>query len=47
MARRDGSEQPIHPGLREGRMAWARLYVEPVEHADGGIEVAVRRMTGE
>jgi ketosteroid isomerase-like protein len=34
-------------GLREGRMAWARLYVEPVEHADGGIEAAVRRMTGD
>ncbi len=34
-------------GLREGRMAWARLYVEPVEQADGGIETAVRRMSGE
>jgi ketosteroid isomerase-like protein len=34
-------------GMREGRIAWARLYVEPVEHADGGIEAAVRHMTGE
>jgi ketosteroid isomerase-like protein len=34
-------------GVRGGRVVWARLYVEPVEHAGAGIEAAVRRMTGE
>lgn len=34
-------------GVRDGRMSWARLYVEPVEQAGAGIEVAVRRMTGD
>jgi ketosteroid isomerase-like protein len=33
-------------GVRDGRFAWARLYVEPVEVAGGGIEGAVRGMTG-
>jgi ketosteroid isomerase-like protein len=31
-------------GVRDGRMRWARLYVEPVEQAGAGIEAAVRRM---
>jgi ketosteroid isomerase-like protein len=30
-------------GVRDGRIAWARLFVEPVEE-DAGIEPAVRRM---
>jgi SnoaL-like domain len=33
-------------GVREGRVAWARLYVEPVEQG-AGIEAAVRSMTGD
>ena len=33
-------------GISEGRISWARLYVEPVERAGAGIESAVRRMTG-
>jgi ketosteroid isomerase-like protein len=34
-------------GVRGGRISWARLYMEPVEQAGGGIEAAVRSMTGE
>jgi ketosteroid isomerase-like protein len=34
-------------GVHEGRISWARLYMEPVEHAGAGIESAVRRMTGD
>ena len=34
-------------GVSEGRISWARLYIEPVEHAGAGIESAVRRMTGD
>ena len=33
-------------GVRDDRMAWARLYVEPVEQAGAGIEAAVKDMTG-
>ena len=33
-------------GVSGGRISWARLYMEPVEHAGAGIESAVRRMTG-
>jgi ketosteroid isomerase-like protein len=33
-------------GVRDGRIAWARLYVEPVEQAGAGIDAAVRRMAG-
>jgi hypothetical protein len=32
-------------GVRDGRFAWARLYVEPVEHGEG-IEAAVQEMSG-
>jgi hypothetical protein len=32
-------------GVRDGRFAWARLYVEPVEQGEG-IEAAVRDMSG-
>jgi ketosteroid isomerase-like protein len=34
-------------GVRDGRMAWARLYIEPVEREGAGIRAAVRRMAGE
>lgn len=34
-------------GLRGDRVAWARLYVEPVEQQGAGIEAAVRDMTAE
>jgi ketosteroid isomerase-like protein len=34
-------------GIRDDRVAWARLYMEPVEEAGAGIEAAVRDMTGE
>jgi ketosteroid isomerase-like protein len=37
----------IVAGIRDGRLAWARLYVEPVEEAGEGIDAAVRDMTGE
>jgi ketosteroid isomerase-like protein len=33
-------------GVREGRIAWARLYIEPIERAGAGIDAAVRDMTG-
>jgi ketosteroid isomerase-like protein len=33
-------------GVRDGRIAWARLYVEPVDRG-AGIEAAVRSMTGD
>lgn len=34
-------------GIRADRIAWARLYVEPVEGAGAGIDAAVRGMSGE
>jgi hypothetical protein len=34
-------------GVREGRLRWARLYVEPVEREGAGIDAAVRRMAGD
>ena len=34
-------------GVRDGQIAWARLYVEPIEQAGAGIEAAVRDMTTE
>ena len=37
----------IVAGIRDGRLQWARLYVEPVEQAGAGIEAVVRRMAGE
>jgi ketosteroid isomerase-like protein len=33
-------------GVRAERIAWARLYVEPVEQEGQGIEAAVRDMSG-
>jgi ketosteroid isomerase-like protein len=34
-------------GVRDGQIAWARLYIEPVEAAGAGIDAAVRAMTGD
>jgi ketosteroid isomerase-like protein len=34
-------------GIRDDLIAWARLYVEPVEQTGAGIDAAVRRMTGD
>jgi ketosteroid isomerase-like protein len=48
--RRDGTQLAmagvIITGVRDGRIAWARLYLEDVE-AGAGIEAAVRDMSGE
>jgi ketosteroid isomerase-like protein len=37
----------IVAGVRDGRLSWARLYVEPVEQGGAGIDAAVRSMSGE
>ena len=34
-------------GVRDARIAWARLYVESVERAGAGIDAAVQQMTGD
>jgi ketosteroid isomerase-like protein len=34
-------------GVRDGRLQWARLYVEPVEQGGAGIDAAVRGMSGD
>ena len=34
-------------GIRDEHIAWAHLYIEPVERAGAGIEAAVRDMTAE
>jgi ketosteroid isomerase-like protein len=34
-------------GVQDDVLAWARLYVEPVEQAGSGIDAAVRDMTAE
>jgi hypothetical protein len=34
-------------GVADGRLSWARLYIEPVEQGGGGIGAAVRSMTGD
>jgi|SRR5215210_197267 len=34
-------------GIRGRQIAWARLYVEPIEQAGAGIDAAVGRMTGD
>lgn len=33
-------------GVRDGRIRWARLYVEEVDREGEGIDAAVRRMSG-
>jgi ketosteroid isomerase-like protein len=47
----DGSELDmagvIILGVQAGRIAWARLYVEPVERGGEGIEAVVRDMSGQ
>ena len=34
-------------GIGDDSVAWARLYIEPVEEAGAGIDTAVRDMTAE
>jgi ketosteroid isomerase-like protein len=34
-------------GVRDDRLRWARLYVEPVERSGKGIDAAVRRISGD
>ena len=34
-------------GVRDGRFAWARLFVEPVERGGAGIDAAVRQIAGD
>jgi ketosteroid isomerase-like protein len=34
-------------GVRDGRLMWARLYVEPVEQTGAGIDAAVRDIAGD
>jgi ketosteroid isomerase-like protein len=34
-------------GIRDGRIAWGRLYVEPVQAAEETIDEAVQRMAGQ
>jgi ketosteroid isomerase-like protein len=36
----------IVAGIRDGRMAWARLYLEPVAATEETIDAAVQKMTG-
>jgi hypothetical protein len=33
-------------GIEAGRLAWARLYIEPVESGGEGIDAVVREMSG-
>lgn len=33
-------------GVDDGRIAWGRLYIEPVEAADESIDAAIGKMTG-
>jgi hypothetical protein len=33
-------------GIRDGKIAWARLYFEEVEREGAGIDEVVRRMAG-
>jgi hypothetical protein len=33
-------------GIRDGKIAWGRLYVEEVEREGAGIDETVRRMAG-
>jgi hypothetical protein len=48
--RRDGSPMEMRGviinGIREDRIAWARLYLELVEEGGAGIDAAVSRITG-
>lgn len=36
----------IVAGVRDGRMVWGRLYIEPVEAVDETIDAAVSKMAG-
>ena len=47
--RQDGSSLDVAGvvvcGVEDGRMAWARLYMEPVDATATGIDAAIREMT--
>jgi len=47
--RRDGQPHRMRGvtilGERDGGVAWVRLYMEPVLHADGGIDQAINELT--
>ena len=47
--RRDGSRMEMRGviinGIREGRIAWARLYLELLEEGGAGIDAAINRVT--
>lgn len=49
--RRDGSRMEMRGviiiGVGQGRIAWARLYLELVEEGGSGIQAAVRDITGQ
>ena len=36
----------IVAGVREDRIVWGRLYIEPIEAVDESIDAAVRKMAG-
>lgn len=48
--RRDGSPMEMRGvivnGIRDGKISWARLYLELVERQGAGITAAVQRITG-
>jgi len=48
--RRDGAAHLMRGvivfGVAAGRAVWARLYLEPVAHGGGGVDVAVRATVG-
>jgi len=33
-------------GVREGRLAWVRFYLEPVEETSGDVDAHTRRVVG-
>lgn len=33
-------------GIRDGLIAWGRLYIEPIEESGAGIDAAISRMSG-
>jgi ketosteroid isomerase-like protein len=48
--RQDGAEHLMRGvfifGVREGAIRWGRMFLEPVDHADVGIDGAVREQVG-
>jgi hypothetical protein len=48
--RRDGAAHLMRGvsifGVREGRLAWVRFYLEPVEETSGDVDAHTRRVAG-